>query len=974
MTCGKFKIIGFVLLFPIVGLLANDLDVEKIQVAIKTNGANWTAGETSVSILTREEQKIRLGLLKHDPEPRKLQKLPPQENMPYQFSWRDNGGDFVTPVQDQGQCGACSYFSTLAAVESWERIRQNNPKLEIDLSEQYVLSCGSVGSCDNGAYIEAIHSFVQKNGTVQEQCFPYTAYQGTPCANTCASNEQHVVKIGNFISLNYSQMTVNDIKNAVFHRPVAVGMAIYQDFYNYLEGVYEHVEGDLDGYHAVLIYGWDDAEESWLCKNSWGIGWGNRGHFKIKWNEAEIGEPTVLIWDQTLGSPIMNVGPQAMQFKLAPGEKTTQYLTINNAGSGNLEFVSSIDADNMEQSYFHQTKVDEEKGHVWWVASEQVNGYDNGWLQYLDTPALDLSQAKKTTLALLANWALEDMDCDVVGYDGWDGWNIQVSTDNGRTFEPVQSTNVEYNCASLESFGEYWQLGYGIPGFSGHSDGWQSLNFDVSQYKSSSTIFRFALASNGHKSSRDLFDRFGLKLDDIIIKDADKILFSDSADLNSIMSTSGKGEANAKWISLPFSTGSLNGGETLQLPLQLKASNNANGWYTAVIDIENNHIINAPKKIVLHLEVVKPTKDIGVGEMSSPSYYWPTLLNFSPGFSVNNWGTKNVEDVSTDLHIVDDFGVEMAALNSVINNIPAGHSKMVGFDKISLVESGEYLIDYNVENITNDENVTNNNGNFWLQITPQIDNFETEKEFWDFGPTWGITKKFTGGHNSQFAVHVNNGSKYFNNMDNALTLKNGFDLSGIESASLKFWARYSMEKNKDFVNVQARVNNGDWETLAALSSSALRWSLYSIDLTPFCGQGKNDVFIRFQFVSDGQNTGIGFFMDDLFIQINEPTKSDAVAEQFAPNVFQLLQNYPNPFNPITTISYQLAVPSLVTINVINVFGQPVARLIKQSQNAGNFTVEWNAADFASGVYLYKIDVLTQTGEKFIDIKKMLLVK
>ena len=973
MKC-RLGIIVLLLFLPVKSLVAENLNIEKVRDAIKTHGANWTAGETSISILSREEQKVRLGLLKHEPEPRKLQKLPPQENLPYQFSWRDNGGDFVTPVRDQGQCGACSYFSTLAAVEAWERIRQNNPKLDIDLSEQYVLSCGSVGNCDNGAYIESIHRFVQRTGTVQETCFPYMAYDGAPCTDACASSEQHKVKIGNFISLNYSQMTVGDIKNAVFHRPVAAGMAIFQDFYTYLDGVYQHVEGDLDGYHAVLIYGWDDADESWLCKNSWGIGWGNAGFFKIKWNEAEIGEPTILIWDSTLGAPILKVGPQLMQFKLAPGEKTTQYLTISNIGSGNLEFVSSVDADEMPRSYFRQTKVDGSDGHLWWVSSELINGYDNGWLQYLDSPALDLSQAKKPVLQLSASWALEDMDCDVSGYDGWDGWNVQISTDNGRTFKPVSPENADYNCASLESFGDYWQLGYGIKGFSGLSDGWQNLNFDLTQLKSNSTIIRFAFASNGSKSSRDLFDRFGLMLDDVIVKDSDKILFADAADLNSTMQTSGKGGGDEKWLQLPFATSNLSGGDDFLVPLQISASNNASGWYTAVIDVNNNHVINNPQKVILHLEVIKPNNDVGVGEINSPTFYWPMLLNFTPTFPVNNWGTKNANNVSASIKVYDEFEKEKASLNTEVADIPAGHSKIPAFSKVALANPGDYLLEYGLDISSNDENDSNNNGNYWLQITPQIDDFESEKKYWDFGSTWGITEKFTGGYNSQYAVHVNKGAKYTNNMDNSLTLKNGFDLSEIESVSLNFWARYSMEKNKDFVNIQARSGSSDWKTLLTLSSSALRWGQYTTNLTSFCGPGNNEVFIRFQFVSDEQNTGIGFFMDDLSIQINEITKSNSIAGPFIPENFILEQNYPNPFNPTTTISYKLAESSQVQVDVLNLQGQTVAQLTNNYQVAGSHTIEWNAADFASGVYLYKIDVLLQTGDRFMDMKKMLLVK
>ena len=50
----------------------------------------------------------------------------------------------------------------------------------------------------------------------------------------------------------------------------------------------DYVTGDAVGYHCILIVGYDDAEKAWICKNSWGTGWGDKGYFRIGYGECGI--------------------------------------------------------------------------------------------------------------------------------------------------------------------------------------------------------------------------------------------------------------------------------------------------------------------------------------------------------------------------------------------------------------------------------------------------------------------------------------------------------------------------------------------------------------------------------------------------------------------------------------------------------------------------------------------------------------
>lgn len=88
-----------------------------------------------------------------------------------------------------------------------------------------------------------------------------------------------------------------------------------------------------------------------------------------------------------------------------------------------------------------------------------------------------------------------------------------------------------------------------------------------------------------------------------------------------------------------------------------------------------------------------------------------------------------------------------------------------------------------------------------------------------------------------------------------------------------------------------------------------------------------------------------------------------------PIVYKLEQNYPNPFNPNTSIYYSLEKENWVSLKVYNMLGQEVAELVNEKQSEGYHSVEFNAFDLPSGIYIYKI-----ISGKFADMKKMMLIK
>jgi hypothetical protein len=90
--------------------------------------------------------------------------------------------------------------------------------------------------------------------------------------------------------------------------------------------------------------------------------------------------------------------------------------------------------------------------------------------------------------------------------------------------------------------------------------------------------------------------------------------------------------------------------------------------------------------------------------------------------------------------------------------------------------------------------------------------------------------------------------------------------------------------------------------------------------------------------------------------------------------FELSQNYPNPFNPNTQISYQISVPSKVTLKVFDVLGNEVAILVDGYKSVGKYEINFDASSLSSGLYFYKLEATANNNNIFREVRKMILLK
>jgi len=234
-----------------------------------------------------------------------LPDLPPYEpdrdetDLPDAFSWRDyEGADWMMPIRNQRQCGSCAAFGITAMLEIRVKQELNEPNLNIDLSDSQCLTCAG-GDCVDGITLPQGIAVMTQEGLVTEECGPY-AEEGnevilTECDGICEGGDRGRVFLDGVQLLNFDDTPeVADqivlMRKALRSSPLLVRIGVWSDIFQYGGGVYRPADEDPDlivGYHALLLVGWDDAQQAWLARNSWGPNWGNDGYLWLGYGASD---------------------------------------------------------------------------------------------------------------------------------------------------------------------------------------------------------------------------------------------------------------------------------------------------------------------------------------------------------------------------------------------------------------------------------------------------------------------------------------------------------------------------------------------------------------------------------------------------------------------------------------------------------------------------------------------------------------
>ncbi|MBU1855033.1 MAG: right-handed parallel beta-helix repeat-containing protein, partial [Nanoarchaeota archaeon] len=186
---------------------------------------------------------------------------------PNNFDYRDfMGENWMTPIRDQDGCGSCWAHAAVGAVEGVINLYYNQ-HLNVDLSEQQLVSCpGWGGNCLGGLYWMALGSMIS-NFVVDEECFSYQA-SNVPC-DICENPEK--------------TWLLSSLSSVYF---------VPQFYINWLKGkLFENGPGAMEVVswnHAIVFAGFDENNKI-IIKNSWGDDWGDNGYGVLEYDYYDMG-------------------------------------------------------------------------------------------------------------------------------------------------------------------------------------------------------------------------------------------------------------------------------------------------------------------------------------------------------------------------------------------------------------------------------------------------------------------------------------------------------------------------------------------------------------------------------------------------------------------------------------------------------------------------------------------------------------
>jgi len=323
-----------------VGNFSERYSIEEINQILDSEGLTWDAEDNPIYRLTDEEFAAMLGevsdLSSSDNDIYISEKyLNQKQSLPASYCW-----EWMTPVKHQGGFGSCASFATIGAIEGL--LKGRNPGVNMNFSESalHFLNYPHLNNIDDlndpnqdGRSIQDAAQEAVTQGLALETDAPYGPHGDT---EKNGRNEiilqlpvpsginyiKHLTKDENVVVSEVVVMNSSDtpeareaIKQALLSGPCSTRFDVSKAFRSYYNStmylfdpttdtnnvtvitqgpVYrsgDHpIFHDMVGGHGVTLIGWDDTQQCWICRNSWGENWGLGGYFKIGYGELGICE------------------------------------------------------------------------------------------------------------------------------------------------------------------------------------------------------------------------------------------------------------------------------------------------------------------------------------------------------------------------------------------------------------------------------------------------------------------------------------------------------------------------------------------------------------------------------------------------------------------------------------------------------------------------------------------------------------
>ena len=339
------------------------------------------------------------------------------------------------------------------------------------------------------------------------------------------------------------------------------------------------------------------------------------------------------------------------------------------------------------------------------------------------------------------------------------------------------------------------------------------------------------------------------------------------------------------------------------------------------------------------------------GDPGTSAYVDNLLVNGRPSFMSINGTSANPDFLTKDdaaFSAFDPYGVMTAHT----------YHKSVVFDTLATFNNGDLVPGF-LSRIPTDDRASVMAAGKWESGAWTI---EFKRPYAgtanDFTVVPGSSVNFT------YEIFDNEGANHW---------QNGFDATIL---TLDFSA---IPVPVELVSFNANTNNGivnlQWITATELNNQAFEvqrkfGSNNFVTVGSVTGHGTTTSPNQYAFTDKLLNAGKYIYrLKQIDFDASFAYSSEVNVDVNFASEYSLEQNYPNPFNPSTKISFSVPQSNFVSIDVFNSIGQKIATLVNEQMNAGNYSVNFNAANITSGIYFYKM-----TAGNFTEIRKMILVK
>ena len=271
----------------------------------------------------------------------------------------------------------------------------------------------------------------------------------------------------------------------------------------------------------IILYSEDfEGDHGWEGESGWNLTSDNFNSESNSWNSPNDGSTAGGVWK--LFSPVISI----------PDVGDNDVVQFGFHIFGDMPDTDG-DGDNYLEDYYSVSIMDPSAlawgsdGEALWCGDEEVGGYLDSWMQFLDLPEMTITNGM--SLSADMEWGIEDpagADGAIGGSctDGWDAANVRISTDGGTTWDLlIGSDPYDFDCG----YGWIWNdAEYEAGGDKSHlSPGWggqaamHNVTFDLSDYAGESAIIRFAFGSDPAYCTTDDASLTGFKVDNIVVGD-----------------------------------------------------------------------------------------------------------------------------------------------------------------------------------------------------------------------------------------------------------------------------------------------------------------------------------------------------------------------------------------------------------------------------------------------------------------------